>query len=607
MDSMRQLQKIQFGSGDQENRELYYTADQVRLREGREQKDHEQCCSVDQAVLREACLVLLEKGKINFGSYYNSFSAGKWKTYTTVPDICLAVKAAGSFRITLWKAVCRNGNIEKCKIWEEEVTCESGGQWISPVTEVPEEGILYPEFVCKSKNGALKAISYCTSQMPQREIHLALDLCTFCREEEVKNNLERLRRSCWDNPASNLFRNLQIYLVDNGQTLEGQIDTGQIHYYSNPNVGGTGGFTRGLMEIQKNAAIENITHMVFMDDDAEFIPASLELMQSFLEYISPEYEEYALCGALMRREMPYIQTESGAWWEDGFIECRHANYDMRLLENVVLNELEEEEMNYSGWWFSCIPLEVTRQLGLPLPLFIHRDDVEYGLRLKQKMITLNGISIRHESYDTKLSQATEYYDVRNMGIVESIHNPHFNKKLIRKSLIRCIGGNALRCRYKYAMLNILGVMDFLKGADWLLEQDCQMLHKEISAWTYKMEKKEKLPTDAFFKSIERDQRPLLFKIGLVMKSPFRSGSAQFPPWQSVYDYMAYGNVCVVDCSGNSIQMERNWREALRILPPLFRCMRQLNRQFETARRSYIEQYEKLISKEQWVKNWSYDR
>lgn len=587
MNDMRQLQKVYFGSDDQDNKELYYTS--------------------AQCILQDECLALSEEGNVCFGSYYNSFSCGKWKKYAAVSDICLAVEAAGRFHVTLWNAVCRGGNMEKHMIWEEEIICESKEKWISVITELPGDGILYPEFVCKSETGVLNAIAYHTPQKHLREIHLALNMCTFRREEEVKSNLKRLLGECRGNPASNLFRNLQIYLVDNGQTLEGQIDTGQIHYYSNPNIGGTGGFTRGLTEIQKNAAAENITHMVFMDDDAEFIPASLELMQSFLEYVRPEYEEYALCGALMRREMPYIQTESGAWWEDGFIECRHANYDMRVLENVILNELEEEKMNYSGWWFSCIPLEVTRRLGLPLPLFIHRDDVEYGLRLEQKFITLNGVSIRHESYDTKLSQATEYYDVRNMAIVESIHNPRFHKGIIKKSLIRCIGGNVLRCRYKYAMLNILGVTDFLKGADWLLGQDCQELHRELSVWTYKMEKKEKLPADAFFRSIERDKRPLLFKIGLILKAPFRTGFAQFPPWQSVYDYMSYGTIRVVDCSGNSIQMERSWRESLRLIIPLIKCMRRLDRQFETARKGYIEQYQNLISAKQWEKNWSYDK
>ena len=38
-------------------------------------------------------------------------------------------------------------------------------------------------------------------------------------------------------------------------------------------------------------------------------------------------------------------------------------------------------VHYNGWWFFAFPLAAVDRVGLPLPLFIRGDDVEYGLRL----------------------------------------------------------------------------------------------------------------------------------------------------------------------------------------------------------------------------------
>lgn len=45
-------------------------------------------------------------------------------------------------------------------------------------------------------------------------------------------------------------------------------------------------------------------------------------------------------------------------------------------------------------------------------------------------------------------------------------------------------------RYKYVDLNLLGTLDFLKGAKWFSEQDGIEIHKKLAAYNYEMKSKE---------------------------------------------------------------------------------------------------------------------
>ena len=67
--------------------------------------------------------------------------------------------------------------------------------------------------------------------------------------------------------------------------------------------------------------------------------------------------------------------ESGARWNCGNIEALKMNYDLSKVIDVVRNEVEEK-IEYTGWWYSCIPFSQIREKNLPLPLFLHRDDIE---------------------------------------------------------------------------------------------------------------------------------------------------------------------------------------------------------------------------------------
>ena len=583
VDQMR-LQTMQIEEARGRNRKLYIRGQWAGIQGGA-------CC--------------LEKDhSISFDTYYNAFSAGKWKKYTAVETVSFCVCAEGKLEAALYHAYQKDGSIEIKRLYRETISADAPEKICLTKIRLPDEGVLYPVFSCMGTGAKICFWSWETEKEPERSVRMALNLCTFHREQEVRHNLSLIKEKGIHDPDSSLYRNLEIYLTDNGRTLQEYREDPLVHYCENKNIGGTGGFTRGMTEILKQADAKKITHLVFMDDDATLVISTLEIMQRFLEYLKPEYTGYTICGALMRRELPWIQAEAGAQWHGGTISSVHGNYDMRNFENVIKNETEET-IDYSGWWLSCMAVETARKSGLPLPLFLHRDDVEYGLRQKGKFITMNGISIRHETYDTKLSQATEYYDIRNMAIVESIHDSAFSKKQLKKMIIKWMAGNFFRYRYQYIKMNLQGAEDFLKGAEWLIKQDAQKLHKRISSMCYQTETGEKLPDSFYYESLicskQEKGKKMRLVTACIFPGPWSTGV--LVPWQSVYDYAKYSKVKITEFSGRCLTLEKQRGKLLDFLKAAGRCAKLIDRDFDKARDSYRKLYGELISYDTWSRQW----
>lgn len=72
-----------------------------------------------------------------------------------------------------------------------------------------------------------------------------------------------------------------------------------------------------------------------------------------------------------------IQVEAGAVWNGGDLVSGKRGLDMRLAASCLENE--QEKIQYTAWWYTCIAMTVVRSDNLPMPLFFRGDDVEYGL------------------------------------------------------------------------------------------------------------------------------------------------------------------------------------------------------------------------------------
>ena len=103
-------------------------------------------------------------------------------------------------------------------------------------------------------------------------------------------------------------------------------------------------------------------------------------------------------------------------------------------------------------------------------------------------MTLNGIGVWHEAVIKKLPQMGEYYDIRNMAIVNAIHYDELGIVSSGRNSLSMGCGNLLRGRYSYIYLNICAMLDFLKGEKWLEKTDGAEIHAKVAARVPKLQK-----------------------------------------------------------------------------------------------------------------------
>ena len=555
--------------------------------------------------------VLLKKGNYcQLDTYFNSMSTGKWKKYTKVENLLIDVSIKGSGIIRV--CFLDRANIKQV-LWESEWSGNGEQTELPCKISIPDNGMFYLEFEASEDHTEFRNFTFSTNIEERREIKLSAVICTYKREKDIQRTLTAVTEEIYQNADSPLREKLRIFVSDNGKTLPPS-EVPQIQIEKNKNLGGAGGFTRGIMESLKNTEFP-ATHVVLMDDDAIIRPHILERTWCFLSLLKEEFSQHTIAGALLNQKFPYIQFESGAQWNQGKVKILKNQLDLRKQKNLLWNECEDDPIEYSGWWYSCIPVSTIKKIGLPLPLFVHRDDVEYGLRMERRFITLNGIGIWHEPYINKLPGSAEYYDVRNLAVINVIHYPQINKKQFAYMVAKWTLGNVFRCRYQYVLMNLKGIEDFCKGAGWMLEVDGERLHGELREYNYKLcpvkelygyrglQKSDFQFTDATtqIKISMKDMIKYVVTLNGVFLPNRRPDIAILHPYGNEREIYRRKELIYIDSDGMCLHVHRKLTSILTSYCMIFKTVIKLKNQYDAAASSYQNDFKKLISWEEWEK------
>lgn len=552
---------------------------------------------------------------VRFDTYFNGFSYDKWKQYTRVGRITLVLRLCGSFRILLAKNKLSNGQAVETILCGENVCCEQEQEFRFDYPD-DADGVLF--FTLQAlADGGRYAGGWYETEVPGdalRPVKLALAICTFRREAFVTHNVASIR-AVQQQESSPLHGHLEVFISDNGQTLDvDAFNDDLVHLFPNSNTGGSGGFSRCMIEILKaNERGAGITHTLVMDDDIILDTSVLERTYQLLALRKPEYEEGFVGGAMMRLDRPYIQVENGSCWYAGKLVSHKTNYDMREVDYCVLNEVNEHN-EYNAWWYCCIPMTVIRPDNLPMPIFIRGDDVEYGLRNCRKLMTLNGICVWHEPFESKYASSMYYYILRNQCIDNALHYPSYSKEDLKADLHDQVMGEVNRYRYKNVDLLIRGVRDFLKGVDFIRTTDATALHKEIMAYGYKMLPQDQLeiPFDCerYRYAAEEEENTIGLRKRILMKLsrngyllPTTRADTVVPVVQMSSDN-AYRVQKVLNYDLNSEKgfvTERDKAEYKRCVREMKACMKEIDAKFDTAAADFRDNQKELQSLEFWKK------
>ena len=555
-----------------------------------------------------------EGGQVSFDTFQNGFSCGKWKKYTIIEQVFIMLDLEGHFRLRLMHSSLQDGEVVETQISEREIHTDGPLKVTEEFGSLQDEGIFYVVLEALQGGSYLYSGFYGTEELnPTQDVKLAIDICTFKREQYVARNMKILKRDILANEASPCYGRVWVHISDNASSLDGIVDSQEnITVDKNANLGGVGGFTRGIIETLKRGGF---THVLVMDDDATISSAAIEANYLLLSYLKPEYFGYTVGGKLLVLGEPFIQFEVGAQWNAGDIEALKNNRDIRLRWEVLDSEREDETVEYQGWWYSCIPLQEIDENNLPLPIFIHRDDIEYGLRTgKERFIYMNRICIWHEAFAGKMPGVLDYYDIRNLCITNAIHCPQYTKEDFKKFFSKWVWGNIGKYRYKYVDYNIKAVEDFCKGIDWLLGTDAFLLHQELFAMNYKakpvaewvgfegLTKEQLEDREKGFKNPGRLRRRLHILTANGCFFPPKKGKVVISePYGNVHILYRRPRTIVVDSYGNGLYLERDRKQFWECKRKLDAALKLIDEKYDAAAKSYHDRYQELVSLEFWEK------
>lgn len=425
--------------------------------------------------------------KVWFDTYFNGFSIEKWKKYTILDNLTLKLELSGKFKVILLSKEKLHNEIFEKIICAATIETDAREVCTFSFAEGNARGMYTFGLEALRDDSIFYGGAYCSDilQKEMRDIKIGIGICTFQRESFVRKNLKILRDSILENKLSPLYNHMEVFIADNGKTIDSsELSTTNIHIYPNRNVGGAGGFTRDLIEILENNDTFHITHILLMDDDIVIEPEALIKTYLLLSLLKEAYFDAFIGGAMLRLDRQYIQVESGAVWDAGYLDSLKMNLDLRQCEACLYNETEEFS-EYNAWWYCCFPIEIVTPENLPLPIFIRGDDLEYGLRNMKHLILMNGICVWHEPFEYKYSSYLEYYIIRNLLIDNAFHYPEYGLRELIHALVKHCIQEIMFYRYKNIDLYFQGIKDFLKGPEWLMEQDGEALHQQVMAAGYK--------------------------------------------------------------------------------------------------------------------------
>lgn len=457
----------------------------------------------------DTSILLNEEATVAFDTYFNSFSASKWFKYTQIDYVKLKLKLKGKFRISLQYKEKQTSEILQRVVGEFYVDTKSSVQEIDCDFETEYIQGMYAFSILSLEDGSEFYDGCYYTELSEEKIHdvnLGLVICTYKREKYVYRNVSMLSDALLRNPESELKEHLEVVISDNAHTLDKRkFGSDKVHVFENKNAGGSGGFTRGLIECMNLSESKKITHALLMDDDVVIQPESIYRTYKLLTLLKPEYQDSYIGGAMLRTDKQWFQTESGGSWNNGRLVSHKSGLDLRSLDACLYNEFEEK-CEFNAWWYCTIPMELVREDNLPLPIFIRGDDVEYGLRNMKRLILMNGICVWHEPFEFKYSSAMYYYIFRNKLIDNAIHRTNYSRKQFVKDFRNEFLREVFTLRYKNAWLLLDGASDFLKGIDWLIQQDGEVLNQKIMEKGYKLQDIDELPIPFSYPEYEQTLR-----------------------------------------------------------------------------------------------------
>lgn len=422
------------------------------------------------------------EARLTFDTYFNAFDAGEWVAACGLETLAFRLEGEGRVRLSIIRSDPRGGfagrRVDETLAEEVDVILAPGAPCQVDLSAHLPEGarVLHAEIVASEEGARITSGQFVTHDTPKAWPRLAISVTTFRREEAVQATARRLAAFLAGFEHGD---HVWMQVVDNGKSAE-IVSGDHVRVFPNENLGGAGGFARGLIEARAAGA----THCLFMDDDASFHVENIRRTYAFLALARDPAT--ALAGAMITNTRKYEMFENGAIF-DGVCRPQHQETDLRDREDtyrMLFRATQPLPDNaYGGWWYFAFPIQHARHL--PFPFFVRGDDSGFSLANRFHIRTLNGVVSFQDSFGEKENPLIHYLDAR-YHLLHHIVFPDLDRGALRNAFVplRLVLRSIARFHYEAAEAQLMAMRDVMQGPDFFLENaDMARRREDLKALT----------------------------------------------------------------------------------------------------------------------------
>ena len=450
------------------------------------------------ALLQDGTWCLKGAGKHDFTTFFNALSIKKWRQYSSAEKFCVHFEVKGA-ACKVYQTRAGAFSYYSDAVEGTEKKLEASPDWQTVDFELVERaGDVIVAFAVECEGDVQFRGGYYYAKVEEervRNVELALCTTTFKKEDFITRNICLVKEQILGSDDV-IAGHFHMHVVDNGCTLDAESLAGDgVSVHPNDNAGGAGGFARGMIEAMESDP--KATHVLLMDDDVLISPESIIRTFNLLSLVNDEYKDAFISGAMMSMDEPYLR-----WEEMGYIGSEGAFHPIKpvarmdVLHDVVANETfdiptyiadcADQAQNYAAWWYCVIPMTQIEEHGLPVPVFVRGDDVEYSRRCKPKFITMNSICIWHLSFHMRYNAAQERYQMTRNCLIDQFASDFAPMSDFARQIRGAFNLELSKFNYANAELVLQGIEDFLKGPEWIMKPVAQKAFMDANKNAEKM-------------------------------------------------------------------------------------------------------------------------
>lgn len=459
--------------------------------------------------------------RASFATYFNAFPAGYWQQWTTAETVRLTLTLDGVANVDVYRSTAR-GTFNRI---DGGIAVGGRLEYEIPLKKFGDGGWLWFEVEAGESPVTLRDAGWSVPAAEKTKSNkVSVAITTYNRPDDCVRQMQRFI------DAPDLLARLdQLVITDQGnkrvRDAEGfdaaaEALGDQFRLVEQANLGGSGGFARGMYEGVRNPETD---YVMLLDDDVLVETEGILRAVNFADFTRRPTIVGGHMLNLYERSMlhsfgEHVNEYKFMW---GPVNPDLEAFDFAQHSLRQTPELHQRmDVDYNGWWMCLIPRQIIEEIGLALPVFIKWDDAEYGLRAKKHgypSISLPGAAVWHMPWTEKDDRLDwqAYFHQRNRWLVALLYSPYKRGGSLPMQSFAADVKHLLSLQYSPVELRNWALRDLLAGP--------QHLHATIGQRTAEIREFQKTFADgqAFTDVAEYPE--------VRRKRPLRKGEEPRPP------------------------------------------------------------------------------